>query len=80
MRCFLVSFPFPSRRPNPQVTPATQATMKIVMINDRRNKLKVKLLFKKTYYMAQVTSGKIARCDWLLTWQDRGIMKIVNAL
>ena len=40
-RCFLVSFPVPSRRPNPQVTPATQARMKIVMINDRRNKLKV---------------------------------------
>ena len=37
------------------------------------------------YNMAQVTSGKIARCDWLLTWQDfsvmtAGIMKIVNAL
>ena len=35
--------------------------------------------------MAQVTSGKIARCDWLLTWRDfsvitAGIMKIVNAL
>ena len=40
--------------------------------------------------MAQVTSGKIARCDWLLTWQDfpvitagimtAGIMKIVKAL
>ena len=34
--------------------------------------------------MAQVTSGKIARCNWLLTWQDfavmtAGIMKIVNA-
>ena len=33
--------------------------------------------------MAQVTSGKIARCDWLLTWQDfsvmtAGIMKIVK--
>ena len=37
------------------------------------------------YYMAQVTSGKIACCDWLLTWRDfsvmtAGIMKIVNAL
>ena len=71
-RSFLVSFPVPSRRANPQVTPATQARMKIVMINDRRNKLKVKLLFKKTYYMAQVTSCKIARCDWLLAWQNRG--------
>ena len=35
--------------------------------------------------MAQVTCGKIARCDWFLTWQDFavmtvGIMKIVNAL
>ena len=35
--------------------------------------------------MAQVASGKIARCDWLLTWRDfsvmtAGIMKIVNAL
>ena len=35
------------------------------------------------YYMAQVTSGKTARCDWLLTWQDfsvktAGIMKIVK--
>ena len=35
--------------------------------------------------MAQVTSGKTARCDWLLTWQDFSvmtarIMKIVNAL
>ena len=35
--------------------------------------------------MTQVTSGKIARCDWLLTLQDysvmtAGIMKIVNAL
>ena len=31
--------------------------------------------------MAQVTSGKIARCDWLLAWQDfsvmtEGIMKL----
>ena len=39
----------------------------------------------KYYYMAQVTSGKFARCDWLLTWQDfsimpAGIMQIVNAL
>ena len=41
------------------------------MINDRRNKLKVKLLFKKTNYMAQVTSSKSARCDWLVTWRDR---------
>ena len=37
------------------------------------------------YYMAQVTSGKTTRCDWLLTWKDfsvmtAGIMKIVNAL
>ena len=37
------------------------------------------------YYIAQVTSGKITRCDWLLTWHDfsvmtAGIMKIVNAL
>ena len=37
------------------------------------------------YYMAQVTSSKIARCDWLLTWRNfsvmtPGIMKIVNAL
>ena len=37
------------------------------------------------YYMVQVTSGKIARYDWLLTRQDfsvmtAGIMKIVNAL
>ena len=36
------------------------------------------------HYMAQVTSGKITRCDWLLTWKDSpvmaaGIMKIVNA-
>ena len=35
--------------------------------------------------MAQVTFGKIARCDWLLTWRDfsvmtEGIMKIVNAV
>ena len=35
--------------------------------------------------MALVVSGKIARCDWLLTWRDfsvmtAGIMKIVNAL
>ena len=35
--------------------------------------------------MAQVTSGKIARCDWLLAWQDffvmtAGILKTVNAL
>ena len=35
------------------------------------------------YHMAQVTSGKIARCDWFLTWRDfsvmtAGIMKIVN--
>ena len=33
--------------------------------------------------MAQVTSGNIARCDWLLTWRDlmtAGIMEIVNAL
>ena len=35
--------------------------------------------------MAQVTSVKTARCDWLLTWQDfsvmpAGIMQIVNAL
>ena len=35
--------------------------------------------------MAQVTSGKITRCDWLLTMRDfsvmtAGIMKIVNAL
>ena len=37
------------------------------------------------YYMAQVTSDKIARCDWLLTRCDwlrpvmtAGIMKIVN--
>ena len=22
------------------------------------------------YHMAQVTCGKIATCDWLLTWQD----------
>ena len=34
--------------------------------------------------MAQVTSGKITRCDWSLMWQDfsvitAGIMKIVNA-
>ena len=34
--------------------------------------------------MAQVTSGKITRCDWLRTWQGfsvmtAGIMKIVNA-
>ena len=41
--------------------------------------------FKSYYYMVQVTSGKIARCDWLLTWRDlsvmtAGIMKIVNAL
>ena len=37
------------------------------------------------YYMAQVTSGKMAHCDWLLTWRDfsvmtAGIMTIVNAL
>ena len=37
------------------------------------------------YYVAQVTSGNITRCDWLLTWEDFsvmtvGIMKIVNAL
>ena len=37
------------------------------------------------YYMVQVTFGKIARCYWLLMWQDfsvmtAGIMKIVNAL
>ena len=36
-------------------------------------------------YMAHVTSGKIARCDWLLMWQDFSVMtaaiiKIVNAL
>ena len=35
--------------------------------------------------MAQVTSGKITRCGWLLTWRDfsvmtAGIMKIVNVL
>ena len=35
--------------------------------------------------MAQVTSDKITRCDWLLTMRDFsvmtvGIMKIVNAL
>ena len=35
--------------------------------------------------MAEVTSGKIVRCDWLLTWRDffvmtAAIMKIVNAL
>ena len=35
--------------------------------------------------MAEVTSGRIARCDWLLTWQDfsvitAAIMKIVTAL
>ena len=35
--------------------------------------------------MALVTSGKIARCDWLLTRQDfsamaAGIIKIVHAL
>ena len=40
---------------------------------------------KAIYYMAQVTSGKIARWEWLQTWQDfsvmiAGIMKIVNAL
>ena len=39
----------------------------------------------KLYYAAQVTSTKIARCDWLLMCQDfsvmtAGIMKIVNAL
>ena len=33
--------------------------------------------------MAKVTSGKISRSDWLLTWQDfsvmtAGIMKIAN--
>ena len=37
------------------------------------------------YYMAQVTSGNIAHCDWLLAWRDyyvmtAGIMKMVNAL
>ena len=37
------------------------------------------------YYIAQVTSSKIARCDWLLTWRDfsvmpAGIMQTVNAL
>ena len=42
-------------------------------------------IVKVYYYMAQVTSGKIERCDWLLTWRDfsimtAGIMKIVNAL
>ena len=49
--------------------------MKIVMINDRHIKLKVKLLFKKTYYMAQVTSGKIARCDWLV--RSRALLKLL---
>ena len=39
----------------------------------------------EVYNMAQITSGKIARCDWLLTWWDfsvmtAGIMKIVNAM
>ena len=34
------------------------------------------------YYMAQVTSGKITRCDWLPTWHDfsvtsAGIMKLL---
>ena len=30
--------------------------------------------------MAKVTSGKIARCDWLLTWRDFSVMTagIVN--
>ena len=37
------------------------------------------------YYVAQATSRKTARCDWLLTWQDYsvmtdGIMPIVNAM
>ena len=37
------------------------------------------------YYMANDTSGKIARCDWSLSWRDfsvttAGIMKIVNSL
>ena len=40
---------------------------------------------KPIYYMAHVTSSKITRCDWLLTWRDVSvmtvdIMKIVNAL
>ena len=26
------------------------------------------------YYMAQVTSSKIARCDWLLTWRNFSVM------
>ena len=41
--------------------------------------------YRSLYYMAQVTSRKIVRCDWLLAWQDfsvmtAGITKIVNAL
>ena len=35
---------------------------------------------KPFYYMAQVTSGKVTRCGWLLTWQDfswpRGLWKL----
>ena len=43
------------------------------------------IIHNNIYYMAQVNSGKIACCDWLLTGQDfsvmtAGIMKIVNAL
>ena len=30
------------------------------------------------YYMAQITSGKTARCDLLVTWQD--FSAIINAL
>ena len=49
-------------------------------------KAKKKIIYVTTvYYMAQVTSDKIARCDWLLTRCDwlrpvmtAGIMKIVN--
>ena len=29
---------------------------------------------KDIYYMAQVTSGKIARCDWWLTWRDLSLI------
>ena len=42
-------------------------------------KAKKKIIYVTTvYYMAQVTSDKIARCDWLRPVMTAGIMKIVN--
>ena len=42
-------------------------------------------MINNSYCMAQVTSGIIARCDWLPTWQDMFVMtarinEIVNFL